>query len=233
VYQMIISFFSMMIFTINLILIILSVASASDDNDNSCVDRNDSCSTMAKEGLCKSNITQMKYACAKTCRFCKMSDEYDSVAVSNENEENVYTIQKEKDIDEIVEKERNVNDVTDVESPTKCEDSDNEQCSKSDCLLHAQKMYRSCPETCGMCEMSAEELSKLLEEAQFGIPQLIGPLGAEGIAAILEETKSEYGEVDNSSCRNKDPQCAFWATRGYCETNYMKNNCRPVCQFCQ
>eukprot|EP00546_Thalassionema_frauenfeldii_P010628 CAMPEP_0178920012 /NCGR_PEP_ID=MMETSP0786-20121207/14763_1 /TAXON_ID=186022 /ORGANISM="Thalassionema frauenfeldii, Strain CCMP 1798" /LENGTH=178 /DNA_ID=CAMNT_0020594021 /DNA_START=85 /DNA_END=621 /DNA_ORIENTATION=+ len=177
----------------------------------------------------------MRETCAKTCRFCKSSNEYDSVAVSDE--ENVYTIQKnnnENNADETFQKERTLDDATAEEPipPAKCEDSKNAKCSKGDCLLHAQKMFTSCPKSCGMCELSTDELSQLLEDAKFGVPQLIGPSGVEGIAAIIAATNTGYDEADNSSCRNKDPHCAFWASRGYCERNYMKENCRPVCQFC-
>jgi prolyl 4-hydroxylase len=49
------------------------------------------------------------------------------------------------------------------------------------------------------------------------------------VVAIEESYKSVRAE-----CKNRHPQCAFWASQGECEANpkYMVLQCAPVCQTC-
>mmetsp|Transcript_40666 Transcript_40666/g.46221 ORF Transcript_40666/g.46221 Transcript_40666/m.46221 type:complete len:260 (+) Transcript_40666:23-802(+) len=214
----------------------------SNANNNNCIDKNENCATLRMEGHCKNNAAFMRENCAKSCRFClSIPNNYDSVAIPQDGENNVYNIGgsgESSNDDNIISNQKNTtitkkqgNDKSDEELE-ECVDDINKDCEKEDCLVYADRMFRDCPVTCQICDMCKVEVMKLINDANYGIPQFLGNK-EEALRIVLGkmERTTPYN-IDDESCRNKDPSCAFWASRDYCHTNYMKENCRPVCQIC-
>lgn len=84
-----------------------------------------------------------------------------------------------------------------------------------------------------------------LTATPWGCRQEVGIGGAETIATgqiILNSTRymehevfkeEQYAKV-REDCKNRHPQCAFWAFKGECEANpkYMTLHCAPSCYSC-
>jgi hypothetical protein len=105
-------------------------------------------------------------------------------------------------------------------------------------------MLRTCRKSCKVCHYTTEYVDQLVARAELGVPQLRGPNQSGAIRDTMELAEQVYDELltsehqdddkdDVVSCQNRDPNCAYWASKGYCEvTAYMKQNCRPTCLRC-
>lgn len=196
------------------LLLALTVAVVAADD---CEDDHPQCLSWSKEGACKSNPEFMLENCKKSCDQCNNAEvEYDSVA--QVEGEGVFTKATSAEKEPCVDK--------------------NEDCSalaeNNECELNAPHMLRICPVSCNVCHFSDAHVSDMVARGYMGVPQLLGPNQAGAIADAIRMAESIFEESSKTAdCRNRDANCAYYATRGYCGvTPYMEENCGPMCMSC-
>ena len=111
------------------------------------------------------------------------------------------------------------------------------QQTENACLMQAPTMTMHCRHSCGYCHQTEEYLTRLLSSTTLGVPQYDTPHATHDIASLLGMAELAYGGYLHNAgvppaCRNDWELCAYFATRGYCTTDFMKQHCAPSCQLC-
>jgi prolyl 4-hydroxylase len=142
-----------------------------------------------------------------------------------------------------------------------CVDTDN-RCafwaSTGECKENPGYMIRNCMKSCEVCytgksieELIAEQQKEREENVDYdltetiaGVKQEVAPGDSFQMTQDIVDATIKYIEekvlVDDSfksvrkECKNRHPQCAYWASLGECENNprYMTLQCAPSCQTC-
>lgn len=113
-----------------------------------------------------------------------------------------------------------------------------ERALKSGCILQFSTMSEDCALTCKLCSDDAGLVTRLNIYSDF--PQLLHNdpdmiAYSEQVDEFMYET-IYTDEVDDNvklHCRNKDPQCTFWAQKGLCEQEFVLAKCPAACLDCE
>ena len=138
--------------------------------------------------------------------------------------------------------------ISDLEIIDPCEDQ-HERCefwaNEGECDINPNYMLDKCAKSCKECTVSSSERDKKVEKNYFGIDQeLFGENIDKDETRARIETMKDYGKwlmkqesttkTMRKLCTNELNNCAYYATKGLCETKviFMMENCPLACMMC-